>query len=103
MTTLHEPSAAPVAELAALYHERWDIETACDEIKTHVLGRGPILGSKAPALVRQEIEGLMLAHHAVCHFLYEAAQEADEDPDRLSFAHTVQVVRRRVQNPGASP
>ena len=62
-----------------------------------MLGRAPNLLSKTPALVRQEIEGLMLAHYAVRHFLYEA----DEDPDRLSFTHAVQVLRRRIQNPGA--
>ena len=103
VTTLLEPSEAPASELAALYHERWEIETAYDEIKTHMLGRAPILRSKTPALVRQEIEGLMLAHYAVRHFLYEAAREADEDPDRLSFTHAIQVVRRRIQNPGAFP
>ena len=97
-----ELTAAPDAELAALYHEHWEIETTYDEIKIHMLGRAPILRTKTPALVRQEIEGLMLAHYAVRHFLYEAAHEAYEDPDRLSFTHAVQVLRR-IQNPGASP
>ena len=101
MTTLLEPQRAPAAELAALYHERWEMETAYDEIKTHLLGRHPILRSKKPELVRQEIEGLMLAHYAVRRFLHEAAREAELDPDRLSFIHAVQVVRRRIQNPGA--
>ncbi len=101
VTTLLDPAAAPAPELAALYHERWEIETAYDAIKTHMLGRAPILRSKQPELVRQEIEGLMLAHYAVRYFLYEAAREANEDPDRLSFTHAVQVVRRRVQNTGA--
>ena len=45
----------------------------------------------------------MLAHYAVRGFLHEAALVANEDPDRLSFTHAVQVVRRRVQNAGASP
>ena len=98
-----ELTAAPAAELATLYHERWELEATYDEIKTHMLGRAPILHSKTPALVRQVTEGLMLAHYAVRHCLYETAHEADEDPDRLSFTHAVQVVRRRIQNPGASP
>ena len=67
MSTLLDPLQAPAAELAALYHERWEIETACDEIKTHLLGRSPILRAKTPDLVRQEIEGLMLAYYAVRH------------------------------------
>ena len=89
-TTLADPQRAPAVELAALYHEHWEIETACDEIKT-------------PLPVHQEIEGLMLARYAVRSFLQEAALEADEDPDRLSFTHAVNVVRRRIQNPGVSP
>lgn len=103
LTTRMDPEQAPAVELAALYHQRWEVETACDQIKAHLLGPGPTLRSKTPELVRQEIEGLMLAHYAVRHFLHEAALEADEDPDRLSFTRSVQVVRPPVQNPGASP
>lgn len=99
LTTLRDPETAPAAELAALYHERWEIETAYDELKTHMLGPRPILRSKTPDLVRQEVEGLMLAYHAVRAFLAEAADHQDLDPDDLSFVHAVRVVRRRLQNP----
>ena len=102
-TTLPDPAAAPAAELAALYHERWEVETAYDEVKTHILGPGAILRSKTPELVRQEVHGLMLAHYAVRRLIHEAARKVDEDPDRLSFIHAVRVVRRRVENPGISP
>ena len=95
VSTLLDPLQAPAAELAALYHERWEIETACDEIKTHLLGRSPILRAKTPNLVRQEIEGLMLAYYAVLHLLHAAAREAAEDPDRLSFVHAVSPLRHR--------
>ena len=99
ITTLLDPEEAPAAELAGLYHERWEIETAYDELKTHMLGPRPSLRSKTPDLVRQEVEGLMLAYHAVRAFLAEAARDEDLDPDDLSFVHAVQVVRRRLQNP----
>ena len=102
-TTLLDPAAAPAAELAALYHERWEVETAYDEVKTHILGPGAMLRSKTPELVRQEVHGLMLAHYAVRRLIHEAARKVDEDPDRLSFIHAVRVVRRRVENPGISP
>ena len=102
-TTLSDPVATPAAELAALYHERWEIETAYDEVKTHLLGSGAALRSKTPELVLQEIDGLMLAHHAVRHLVYEAARTVGEDPDRLSFIHAVQVLRRRIINPGVFP
>ena len=101
ITTLLDPEAAPAAELAALYHERWEIEIAYDEVKTHMLGPGALLRSKTPALVLQELEGLMLAHYAVRRLIHEAAASAGADPDRLSFLHAVNVVRRRIVHPGA--
>ena len=100
VTTLLDPETAPAAELAALYHERWASETAYDEPRTHMLGPRPSLRSKTPELVRQEVEGLLLAYHAVRAFLAEAARDEDLDPDHLSFVHAVRVVRRRLQNPG---
>ena len=103
ITTLLDPGQAPAAELAALYHERWEIEIAYDEVKTHLLGPGALLRSKTPALVLQELEGLMLAHYAVRCLIHEAAASAGADPDRLSFLHAVNVVRRRIVHPGAFP
>ena len=100
-TTLLDPLKAPASELAALYHERWENENLYDEVKTHLLGPGAVLRSKTPELVRQEVDGLMLAYYAIRRLIHAAARHADEDPDRLSFVHAVQVVRRRVQNPGA--
>jgi len=96
VTTILDPEAAPAAEMAALYHERWEIETALDEIKTHLRGAKMVLRSKQPDLVRQEFYGLMLAHFAIRGLMHEAALTADEDPDRLSFIHAVRVVRRKI-------
>jgi Insertion element 4 transposase N-terminal/Transposase DDE domain len=96
VTTVLDPAAAPAAELAALYHERWEIEGALAELKTHLRGARMVLRSKTPALVRQEFWGLLLAHFAVRGLMHEAALRADEDPDRLSFLHAVRVVRRKL-------
>ena len=57
VTTLTDPDGAPAAELAALYHERWEIETAIGEVKTHLKGRNTVLRSRTPVLVRQELFG----------------------------------------------
>jgi hypothetical protein len=103
LTTLLDPAAAPAAELAALYHERWEIETALDELKTHLRGARIVLRSKTPDLVRQEFYGLMLAHFAVRGLMHEAALRAGEDPDRLSFLHAVRVVRRKIARFAAIP
>jgi hypothetical protein len=96
VTTVLDPAAAPAAELAALYHERWEIEGALDELKTHLRGARTVLRSKTPELVRQEFWGLLLAHFAVRGLMHEAALKAGEDPDRLSFLHAVRVVRRKL-------
>jgi hypothetical protein len=96
LTSILDPQHAPAQELAALYHERWEIETALDEIKTPLRGAKIVLRSKTPDLVRQEFYGLLLAHFAVRALMHEAALKAGEDPDRLSFLHAVRVVRRKL-------
>lgn len=96
VTTILDPAKAPAADLAALYHERWEIETALDEPKTHLRGARVVLRGKTPELVRQEFWGLLLAHFAVRGLMHEAALRAGEDPDRLSFLHAVRVVRRKL-------
>jgi transposase IS4-like protein/DDE family transposase len=96
VTSLLNPQPAPAQELAALYHERWEIETALDELKTHLRGAKIVLRSKTPDLVRQEFYGLLMAHFAVRALMHEAALKAGEDPDRLSFLHAVRVVRRKL-------
>ena len=102
-TTILDHELAPAVELAALYHERWEIETAFDELKTHLRGAHIVLRSKTPDLVRQEFYGLLMAHFAVRGLMHEAALRADKDPDRLSFLHAVRVVRRKMAAFGAIP
>ena len=92
-TTLLDPAAAPAAEVAALYHERW-VETAYDEVKTHILGPGAILRSKTPDLVLQEVHGLMLAHYAVRRLIHEAARKVGYRPE---------IARRRLSGSSRSP
>ncbi|MDP2815052.1 MAG: IS4 family transposase [Rectinemataceae bacterium] len=95
-TTILDHEEAPAAELAALYHERWEIETAFDELKTHLRGAKIVLRSKTPDLVKQEFYGLLMAHFAIRKLMHEAALKAGEDPDRLSFLHAVRVIRRKM-------
>jgi hypothetical protein len=103
VTTILDAQLAPAEELAALYHERWEIETALDELKTHLRGSRIVLRSRTPDLVRQEFYGLMMLHYAVRGVMHEAAIKADIDPDRLSFLHAVRVIRRKFISAGAIP
>ena len=96
ITTILDPKQAPAREVAALYHDRWEIETALDELKTHLRGAQIVLRSKTPELVRQEFYGLLMAHFAIRGLMHEAALQAGEDPDRISFVHSTRVVQRRM-------
>lgn len=96
VTSILDHEHASAEELAALYHERWEIETALDELKTHLRGARIVLRSKTPELVEQEFYGFLMAHFAIRGLMHEAALKADEDPDRLSFLHAVRVVRRKL-------
>ena len=104
ITTLLDPQEFPAEELATLYQQRWEIETAFDELKTHLRGARVCLRSKTPELVRQEFYGLMLAHFVVRGLMHEAAQKANVDPDDLSFTHSLRVLRRTLPlGPAISP
>jgi hypothetical protein len=96
LTTILDPDQAPAAELAALYHQRWELETALDELKTHQRGPGAVLRSKSPEGVEQEVWGMLLVHYAIRRLMHQAALDADLDPDRLSFVRSLRVVRRQV-------
>jgi hypothetical protein len=103
LTSLLDPRKAPAHELAVLYHERWEIETALDELKTHLRGCRIILRSKMPDLVTQEFFGLMMAHFAIRGLMHEAALKQDVDPDRLCYVHAVRVIRRKLPHFVALP
>ena len=100
-STLDVPDTAANAQ--AFYHERWEIETALDELKTHLRGATIVLRSKTPDLVRQEFYGLLLAHFAIRGLMHEAAVKVGIDPDRLSFVHAVRVIRRKLPRAVAIP
>jgi hypothetical protein len=88
--------------LAQAYHQRWEHETANDQIKTFLRGPGKVPRSKSPAMVRQEIHGYLVAHHAISALICQAATEADIGPDRVKFLRTVRIVRR-LADPAAFP
>jgi Insertion element 4 transposase N-terminal len=102
ITTITSPAEAPAAALAGAYQQRWEHETGNDQLKTHLRGPGKVLRSKSPDMVRQEIYGYLLTHHALPALICHAATEADIDPDRVKFTRTVRIVRRAIA-PAAFP
>ena len=103
VTTILDPAEASAQELAALYHERWEIETALGELKTYVRAGRIVLRSKTKELIQQEFFGMLMLHYAIRGLMHEAALSVDEDPDRLSFLHAIRVVRRTLPLFGAFP
>lgn len=103
VTTLLDPEKAPGLELAALYHERWEVEGVFDELKTHLRAHSTVLRSKTPDLVQQELWGLLLTHFAIRKLMVQAAAPKALDPDRLSFTHAVRVIKRKMPQAAAIP
>ena len=102
-TTILDPAEAPAVELAAAYAQRWEIELAFDELKTHQRGPRTVLRSKSPDLVLQEIWGHLCCHYAIRSLMTEAADHAGHDPDRVSFVAALRITRATIAQPGAFP
>jgi hypothetical protein len=96
VTTILDPADAPAEELAALYSQRWEHETLLDEIKVHQQDNRLVLRSRRPQRVEQEVWGILALHRALRKLIHDAALTEGLDPDRLSFTHTVKIVRRQV-------
>jgi Insertion element 4 transposase N-terminal len=91
-TTLLDPIAAPAAEIAACYHERWELELVYDEIQEHQMS-SPVLMSRTVQTVLQEAWAMILGHYAVRAWMMQAAQlEPILDVDRLSFTQALSVL-----------
>lgn len=93
LTSLLDPATYPAAEIVALYHERWELEIAFDEVKTHTLEREEALRSRAPERVRQEIWGLAIGYNLVRLEMARVAARADLAPRRISYRHALMLIR----------
>src|SRR5664279_1319249 len=94
LSTVLDPADAHADELAVAYNERWEQETGNDQLKTHLRGPGKVLRSRLPDLVHQEIYAYLIVHHAICALIAKASAATDLDPDRISFAKTLRLIRR---------
>lgn len=92
LTSLLDPVAYPAAELADLYHERWELELGFDEVKTEMLDREEAIRSRSASGVRQELWGLLLAYNLVRLEMERAADDAGLPPTRLSFIACMRLI-----------
>ncbi len=79
-TTLTDPEQVSASDLAAAYTQRWEIEVAFDELKTHQRGPRTVLRSKSPDLVLQEIWGHLCCHYAIRSLMTQAAEHSRARP-----------------------
>ncbi|MCA1699074.1 MAG: IS4 family transposase [Actinobacteria bacterium] len=104
LSTILDPERAPAQELAPLYAERWEFESALDELKVHQRGPRVVLRSKTPDGVIQEVYGHLCVHYAIRWLMHTVALEQGHDPDRISFTRTLRLARRTTaSHAGFSP
>ncbi|MEV0032009.1 IS4 family transposase [Nocardia sp. NPDC050793] len=106
LTTITDSEAAPANELARVYSQRWEIETAFDVLEPHQRGRGVVLRSKTPDGVIQEVYGHLCVHYAIRSLMHSVATDSGHDPDWLSFGRPLRVAPRTTANhpgPSANP
>jgi transposase IS4-like protein/DDE family transposase len=103
LSTITDRDDARAEELAAAYHQRWEHETANDQLKTHLRGPAKVLRSRLPDLVHQEIWAWLILHHAISALIAAASEAADIDPDRVSFSEVLNLVRRTATGTAAFP
>jgi hypothetical protein len=96
ITTLLDTARYPAGDLAVLYHERWEIETAYLELKSTILG-GRVLRARTPGGIEQEIYALLVTYQALRTAIADAAATVPgTDPDRASFAIALNAARDQV-------
>lgn len=96
VTSLLDARRFPARQLAALYQERWEVESVLGELKTRQRGAHTVLSSKTPDGVLQQIWAHLLVHRALRELMFRTATSGGSDPDRLSFTETLRSARRSV-------
>ena len=84
LTSLADAEKYPAKELVALYHERWELELAFDEVKTHLLEREETMRSSSRRVDRKC--GGCLDYNLVRRVMERVAAIAGVPPFRVSFA-----------------
>ena len=92
-TTLTDAHTWPASALVALYHQRWEIETAYLELKSSILG-GRVLRARTPAGIDQEVHALLVCYQLLRLAMADATStQPGIDPDRASFTIALNTAR----------
>jgi hypothetical protein len=108
ITSMTDEARFCAKSIIEVYHSRWEIENAYDEMKTELLAREETLRSRSADGVYQEIWGLLLMYNLIRLEMTRIAQEADVAPNRISFITALNFIRNEwmwcaVASPGAIP
>jgi len=95
ITTVLDPQLFSAKEAVAVFGRRWDEESVLDEVKTVMQqSQAPLLRSKTPELVQQELYGLLLAHYLNRKVMAEAAELLGEAATGLSFKSSLEALKQ---------
>jgi hypothetical protein len=101
ITTLLSVHLLTARQAVCLYPWRWEEESVWSEIKETLLqNKQPLLRSKEPGLVVQELYGLLVGHYVVRQVMAAAAQLRGVvvSAVRLSFVSSLQVLEDRLKD-----
>ncbi|OEF55199.1 IS4 family transposase [Enterovibrio norvegicus] len=73
LTSMTDPKRYIGADIAELYSHRWEIELGYREMKQYMLQNSLTLRSKTPALVKQELWGMLLAYNLLRFMMCQMA------------------------------
>ena len=90
VTDLLDSQEYPALDLACCYPRRWGCETVIGHHKTDMGDGQPVLRSKDPAGVEQEMWALFAVYQAICKIIGIGAAAAGVPPDTISFPHALQ-------------
>lgn len=90
VTSLLDPKDYSREDIADLYRRRWAVELHIRDIKTAM--KLEVLRCKTPAMVRQELWTGLLVYNLIRQSILQSAQEAERQPDELSFTATMQML-----------
>lgn len=96
ITTLTDHHRFPALDLIAVYHHRWEIETAFLELKSTTLG-GRVLRARTPAGIDQEVYALLTTYQTIRLAMSDATDsDPGTSPDRASFTIALNTARDQV-------